>query len=59
MKKLFKSAMFAAALFAASTTFAQTDKDTTTVGQKLAPPLKKDGMPPKKQPAKLATKLPK
>lgn len=40
MKKLFKTAMFAASLFAASTAFAQTHKDTT-LGQKIGTTAKK------------------
>jgi glucan-binding YG repeat protein len=40
MKKLFTAAMFAAGLFAASATFAQTHKDTT-VGQKIGTTAKK------------------
>ncbi|WP_203235066.1 hypothetical protein [Mucilaginibacter terrigena] len=40
MKKLFKTTMFAAALFAASTSYAQTHKDTT-LGQKVGTTAKK------------------
>lgn len=40
MKKLFKSAMFAASLFAVSASYAQTHKDTT-LGQKVGTTAKK------------------
>jgi cytochrome c2 len=47
MKKLFKSAMFAASLFAASSAFAQTHKDTT-LGQKVGTTAKKSWSATKK-----------
>lgn len=55
MKKLFSSAMFAAAIFAASTTFAQTHKDTS-IAQKVGVTVKKGWKATKKTASKVGNK---
>ena len=55
MKNLFRTALFAAGLFAASTTFAQTHKDTT-FGQKVGTTAKKGWKATKKTASKVGNK---
>ncbi|AMR31456.1 hypothetical protein A0256_08480 [Mucilaginibacter sp. PAMC 26640] len=55
MKRIFKSTLFAAALLAASTTFAQTHKDTT-LGDKIGHTAKKGWKATKKTAVKVGDK---
>ncbi|MFD0794760.1 hypothetical protein ACFQZX_14130 [Mucilaginibacter litoreus] len=55
MKKLFKTTLFAAVLFAASSAFAQTNQDTT-LGQKVGSTAKKGWKATKKTASKVGNK---
>jgi hypothetical protein len=56
MKKLFSTVLFAASMLAATHTFAQTHKDTATIGQKVGTTAKKGWKATKKTASKVGNK---